>query len=510
MQTPYTPYPQGQGYRAPNVDVVDPIISRLRPRDMPGILDQAFRLYRGNFLTFLAIVAVVFVPIEIITQVINVFYQGASRDLLTSSQTPRGGDLSGIFTQSIVTSVVLGLALAAVSVIGTLIQYLSQGALTAGIADGYLDRPVSFSRSYREMFKHIGPLLGIIALQILIGIGIFALPVLVILLAFVGAVSNAGGQSSSAGAGAAVCLGFCLFIPAIVLSTYVYTRLRLAVPATIIENLGPRRALRRSWELVQGNWWRTFLLLVVLGIMAFVVSAGPAALVVGLVAFFSSSFDTVTLNIITGAVTVLTGTIFVPIQQTAITLYYFDRRVRKEGFDLGSAMTQYYGQGAYGYPGGYGQGQPGALGQYGSRQPQYGYAQTPSPGMAPPALGNEQPAYGYPPGYPRYAPTRQDNPESPSASSPPTTSYAYNPTDPTQNSWPTPATPPGEPPSSPESTPPGPETDAAAPVPPPEEPYPTPGWLQRPSDLVTPEAEPTTESGPPAEEDSGPPEADKG
>src|SRR5436305_13762564 len=109
MQTPYTPYPQGQGFRAPNADIVDPIISRLRPRDMMGILDQAFRLYRGNFLTFLAIVAVVFVPIEIISQVINVFYQGASRDLLSTSQTPRGSDLNGVFTHAGVTQIVFGL-----------------------------------------------------------------------------------------------------------------------------------------------------------------------------------------------------------------------------------------------------------------------------------------------------------------------------------------------------------------------------------------------------------------
>src|SRR4051812_28210137 len=171
MQAPYAPYPQGHGYGAANAAPVDPIISRLRPRDMMGILDQSFRLYRRNFLTFLAIVSVVFMPIEIITQAINVLSQSQTRDLLTSTSSLRGSSFqSGALSQMLVTQIILGLALAVVTVIGALLQYLSQGALTAGIADSYLDRLVSFGRSYREMFKHVWPLLGVIGLEILIGI----------------------------------------------------------------------------------------------------------------------------------------------------------------------------------------------------------------------------------------------------------------------------------------------------------------------------------------------------
>jgi hypothetical protein len=506
MQTSYTPYPQNQAYGPGPAAPVDPIISRVRPRNLTGILDQAFRLYRRNFLTFLAIVAVVFVPIQIITQILTVISQSQSTGQLTP--TSFSSDSGVLVTQGLFTRLILGLALVVVAAVGGFLQYLSQGALTAGIADSYLDRPVSFGRSYREMFKHIGPLLGVIGLQLLIGIAIFALPTLVVLLSIAGL-----GYTSSGGAGAVgTCLGLCLILPAVLLAIYVYTRLSLVAPAVIIENLGPVQALRRSWGLVLNNWWRTFGLQLILGIMSAVVSAGPAALVTALVLILSRSLEPTTLSIVSSAVTVLATAVFVPIQLTAITLYYFDLRVRKEGFDLESAMAQYYGYGQQGYPqAGYPQG------QYPYGQAQAGYAETPAGTVAPPALGYEQPAYNYTSDYPQGTPTAafgnpsdypQDASETQSAGGTPTVAFGYNPSDPTQNSWPTPTPPPDEPAAPPESAPPGPEADTPAEVPPPEDPYPTPGWLQRPSDAITPGAEPAIGSQPPHDDAGEPPDTD--
>src|SRR6058998_2888513 len=97
MQVPYT---QGQAYGGASAAPVDPIISRLRPRDMMGILDQSFRLYRRNFLTFLAIVAIVFVPIELLSQTLNVLSQSESRGYLSPTTTFGRSQLqSGAFTE---------------------------------------------------------------------------------------------------------------------------------------------------------------------------------------------------------------------------------------------------------------------------------------------------------------------------------------------------------------------------------------------------------------------------
>src|SRR5690349_14823208 len=104
MQVPYT---QGQAYGADGAAPVDPIISRLRPRDMMGILDQSFRLYRRNFLTFLAIVAIVFVPIEILSQTLNILSQSGSRGLLYPPGTFGGSQFrGGVISEALTTSIV--------------------------------------------------------------------------------------------------------------------------------------------------------------------------------------------------------------------------------------------------------------------------------------------------------------------------------------------------------------------------------------------------------------------
>src|SRR5690348_13299562 len=66
------------GYSSPAASSrpVDPIISRLRPRDVVGIIDQAFRIYRRHFLTFLAIIAVVHIPVQGLTQLATVLLAG--------------------------------------------------------------------------------------------------------------------------------------------------------------------------------------------------------------------------------------------------------------------------------------------------------------------------------------------------------------------------------------------------------------------------------------------------
>src|SRR5918911_3069838 len=105
MQVPYT---QGQGYGAGNAASVDPIISRLRPRDMMGILDQAFRLYRRHFLTFLAIIAIVHVPIQLLIQALTISLFGSIYGQMDPysrgfAQQPVGpGSINSLFASSLV------------------------------------------------------------------------------------------------------------------------------------------------------------------------------------------------------------------------------------------------------------------------------------------------------------------------------------------------------------------------------------------------------------------------
>src|SRR5205807_2024058 len=82
-------------------------------------------------------------------------------------------------------------------------------------------------------------------------------------------------------------------------------------------------------------------LLLILAVLSWVVQLGPSAIVTFIVTIFLPR-DFVTQQLISGVVTVFTTLIFIPIQLTAVTLYYFDLRVRKEGYDIETALAQRY------------------------------------------------------------------------------------------------------------------------------------------------------------------------
>lgn len=361
---------------------VDPIISRLRPRTVAEVLDHAFRLYRKHFLTFIAIIAVVVVPIQLLIQASLIFLVGdmsnIQRDTVSSQISSQ--QASQIFT----TVFVLAGGIFGITLIGSLLQKLSEGALTASVADSHQDRPVTFGTAYGVMFPQAGSLLGLIFLQFLIMLAVFAPIVLVFFLAF-GLMFN----DSTAGAGGGlICLSCLLFIPAVVGLIYIIIRLLITTPALIVEKLGPMQAIRRSWSLINNYWWRTFAFYLVLYVLGVVVEAGPSSLVSGIVSAFAPR-NLVLQQTLSGFITVLTTLIYLPLQLISTTLYYFDLRVRKEGYDLETAMQQRY---APPMP------PPGWGGEYGGSygQPQYGQTQ-PTGGYAPPQLGGETrpQAYGY-------------------------------------------------------------------------------------------------------------------
>lgn len=391
MSSQYSAYPGTAGaygpYSGPASSMggsADPIISRLRPRDLVGVIDQAFRLYRKHFLTFLAIIAVVHIPLQGLIQAASVFLIGGTTRLSSSyydfESSP--STINEAFTSEFVLiGVVYGLSL-----LYSILMSVSQAALTASVADSHLDRPVSFGGAYSKVFKRIGPVLGLMMLEILIYLAALVPAILVLLIGIGAAVT--GSSSSAAGSAAALCLVFPLIFAAIVFIIIVMVRLQVAVPALIVENLGPVQAVRRSWQLLNGYWWRTAGLLLILYVINLIVASGPAALVAGLATIFIK-YDLVLNQAISGAVTVLTTAVFIPVQLVATTLYYFDTRVRREGFDIETAVSQ-------AYPNAY----PQEQGQYypqGQPQQQYGspaYTQPLGNGGYAPQAGQQQYGYG--------------------------------------------------------------------------------------------------------------------
>lgn len=131
-----------------------------------------------------------------------------------------------------------------------------------------------------------------------------------------------------------VTLGFgVLVLGALVYSTLMGLRYSLAVPACVVEDLPARRAIQRSIELTKGSRGRIFLL----GLLVVAVQMGLG--IITQVFFVAEVFKhhgqlPATMRVLQQLVAFFTNSFVGPIYATGFTLFYYDQRVRKEGYDL--------------------------------------------------------------------------------------------------------------------------------------------------------------------------------
>ena len=168
------------------------------------------------------------------------------------------------------------------------VSILAGGATIYAVGRHFLGSPVLVQRSYEYAWARFLKLLGsfLLVLVILIVPGVLS-----------------------------------VFIIGIPLLAFGVVALLFVTQAVAIEQLGPTDAVKRSWNVVQGNWWRTFGLLVgitlaVLGATLIIFLPAGRFLPPVLVVLLSTAFSTVV----------------TPIATIAITVLYFDIRVRKEEY----------------------------------------------------------------------------------------------------------------------------------------------------------------------------------
>jgi hypothetical protein len=174
---------------------------------------------------------------------------------------------------------------------------VAEGALARAIADRYLGRPVTVRGTYRA----IRP--SIIWLVVFVFVQSFA--------------------------------AYLLILPP--LGIYVYIALSFVPQVIVLENANVVTAIQRSWRLVQNQWWRTLgMNALVLLIAAIIVLP---ALVAGEVLVFAGQPWAIS-NFATQFFTQGLSLIYLPARLAALTLMYYDLRIRKEGYDLEVAVAE--------------------------------------------------------------------------------------------------------------------------------------------------------------------------
>jgi uncharacterized membrane protein len=128
--------------------------------------------------------------------------------------------------------------------------------------------------------------------------------------------------------------GFLLFI---IPGFIVLVGMSLTAPALVVENLPTSiAALRRSWALTRGARWKMvgifipLLLLLVIPMIGVTLIAGVLAALGGLAVGNEGVFA----GILGAALAGLIQMLVYPLFNCALTVAYYDQRIRKEGFDL--------------------------------------------------------------------------------------------------------------------------------------------------------------------------------
>ena len=114
----------------------------------------------------------------------------------------------------------------------------------------------------------------------------------------------------------------------------------MAAPALLLENLAVFPALRRSYQLVRGSFWRVFgigLLTAVIASVVREVFTLPFAAIGGVFSAFQSdnSFGSILVQLLISDIgTVLAGAVLFPFNAAVAALLYLDLRMRREGMDV--------------------------------------------------------------------------------------------------------------------------------------------------------------------------------
>jgi hypothetical protein len=284
----------------------------LRPLTTGEVLDRTFFLYRSNFWLY--------VGISSIAAGVNVLASTGRLAFLQFKGVP-------------VTSPQAVFVGAAFSVVGAILYFavysVTHAATVSAVSAIYLGEQTSMGKAFDAVKGHWLRYCLIALWQSWSAGWIFVLMIVpVTLMARLG-LKNLNGLMAA--------LVF-IAIGSLVYGVIAYIRNSLAVPASVMEGLGVRRAMRRSKELVAGRKGRIFLLLLLLGALYCV--AGALQFPFALLLLHSRSAEHIVGQFISLLVAFLCSSLIGPVASIALCLFYIDERVRREAFDIEFLMSK--------------------------------------------------------------------------------------------------------------------------------------------------------------------------
>ncbi|WP_454792624.1 hypothetical protein [Mycolicibacterium lutetiense] len=288
----------------------------LRPMSLTDIFNGAVAYVRTNPKATLGLATVVVLASQIITLALQVGPLSAlgEFDSTLQGEAPSSGTLVVFATGAFV-----GL------VVTTLASLLLSGMLTVVIGRSVFGGTITVGEAWRRVRGRLPALIGLTALQ--------ALALVVVAGGVAVVVAGAGALG---GGLAAFAVGAPLVLLALVGVLYASTVLLFAPAVIVLEHRGIVDAIKRSFTLVNKDFWRVFGIWVLATIVASVIAWGVGAPfnVAGQIMSMVAEGPTVPALILSAVGAAIGQIVTAPFSAGVVVLLYADRRFRAEAFDL--------------------------------------------------------------------------------------------------------------------------------------------------------------------------------
>lgn len=272
----------------------------LHSMSVGDILDRSIQLYKDNFTKFIGIVLLIKGPYMILAYVLSklIAFFIARSPYIAQESIANIAPMSAIF-------IVKFLDLLFIPFVGPIVT----AAMTMAISERYMNRDIGITEAYSRILRRFLPLLGTILLSgLVISSGfIFALMVMIV----------------------SPPLGGIIFLGAPFLAAMFWVWYAFIPQTVIIEGEGGFGAMKRSKYLVGGYFKKVFALIILVFLVMLLV-ASLASYGIGKLLFFLGQSGSLLGEGASNVISILLE----PFRMAALTLLYYDLRIRKEGFDL--------------------------------------------------------------------------------------------------------------------------------------------------------------------------------
>ena len=311
----------------------------LRPSSLGEILDRTAQLYRSRFLVFLGISVLPTAVVVVLLCVVGLVAAWWSAAGARSVSSEAGYVIVGLFA--------IAVALLALPIF-LAVTALANAAISHAVSLIHLGGTTTIRDAYKAVWRRGWRYIGLYLLQ---AVFVWIIPAaawiaLVMLAAGAQVVAQKAGMGTSADAisGAAALLAL---IPLTGYGVWMLLRFSLAFPASVVEQTRAWPSVKRSFALSQGTKGRIFLLYLLAAALGWLLSMAvtiPLTILLFMIPGINKpqhaqAAGVAMLLIVYGA-SFAVQALVKQVCGIALVLFYYDQRIRKEGFDIEWLMQQ--------------------------------------------------------------------------------------------------------------------------------------------------------------------------